>query len=69
MPLFNNRKKAGSGQGDVTHVGHKDPFMADNPLTAHLNKFDAMTVANGGKSTKPAGGFGTDHGAMFRRKK
>jgi hypothetical protein len=29
MPLFNRRNKAGSGEGQMTHVGHTDPFMGD----------------------------------------
>jgi hypothetical protein len=88
MPLFNRRNKAGSGEGQMTHVGHTDPFMGDwdghaapaaspgnapfsseHSLTAHLNKFDDMTVQRGGKSMKPAGGFGADYGALFRKGK
>lgn len=67
MPIFNSRKKAGSGEGQQVHIGHMDPFSAQNPLTAHLNRFDKMTVERGGKSTKPAGGFGTDPGATFHK--
>ena len=31
MPLFNRRNKAGIGTGEVSHVGHIDPFAGHEP--------------------------------------
>ena len=69
MPIFNLRRKAGSGAGQQINVRPADPFGAEHPLTAHLNKLDAINVQQGNKSNKPAGGYGADPGATFRRKK